>query len=76
MENKYEIKIGDVMCVTGGDFTSIPETIIPITQDQCDIIVRLANIVKDRYTNNVYKINDLEFKIEPILNVIYENFDK
>lgn len=64
----YEIHIGEVWDMTNDCYK--PKQIIEITSEQLTIIHTFAHIRKDSELNEIYRINDCEFKITPKLNIL------
>ena len=63
----YEIHIGSV--IDGETFKSIPDQVIKITEDQFKIVEMFADLYKDKDLNFIYKINNCEFKILPVVDI-------
>ncbi len=61
----YEIHIGRIWDLK--NHRHVPKQIITITEDQRQALVQFANITKDHELNNIYKINDCEFTIVPVI---------
>jgi hypothetical protein len=64
---KYEIHIGESIDLETNDKN--PYRVMIITPDQLALIEVFAHIRKDSQLNNIYKLNDVEFKITPFIEV-------
>lgn len=53
------------------DNKEVPIQEIIITEDQKFVIEQFADIKRDKHLNNIYKINKIEFSIEPIFSQVF-----
>ena len=65
---KYEIHIGENFDLETN--RHIPAKILILTKLQLDAILMFASIRKDELLNEVYKINDCEFKVFPYFHKV------
>ena len=65
MKTEFTICIGTYFDVSKGQ--DVPKQTIQITQEQLEIIQHFADIKRDAELNVIYKINECEFTIKPIL---------
>lgn len=67
IDKYYEIHIGQLWDLKLS--RHVPKQLILITEDQKQIIEHFANVTKDSDLNNVYRINDCEFRIMPHIEI-------
>jgi hypothetical protein len=63
----YKIEIGSVYDIT--EKKILPSKVILITSDQFEVIRMFANTKIDEYLNTIYKINNVEFKVVPNIQI-------
>jgi len=65
MMNDYEIHIGSIR--TFGEGSEEPKQVIQINKSQFDIIEVFASIVIDEDLHRVYTLNNISFKVVPVI---------
>jgi hypothetical protein len=64
---KYEIQIGKAF--EANSLVAVPEQRIEISEEQFEVIKTFANIRKDSKLNDVYILNDCQFRVVPKLDL-------